>query len=330
MVQARRLMFPRKQAVELETHELGELAFGQVLVKNSFSLMSTGTENIVFNRLFDPGTHWDDWVKYPFYPGYAAVGTVVEVGKGVEELKPGSRVALRTNHASHTIAAATDCMPIPDGLPLEQALWFALAKIAFHGAQAANYEAGDSVLVIGAGPIGQMSTRWAYAQGAAEIYVVDLAESRMALARQGGATVTLALPIGEAKEALQQHSGGVLPRVVIDSTGNAAVFATALELVRDFGRVVVLGDTGQPAKQALTSDVITRGLTIVGAHDNHNNAQWNNASIAQLFFRLAISGRFPLAGLNSHIFKPEDCAEAYAVANRDRTKTMGIVFDWRD
>jgi threonine dehydrogenase-like Zn-dependent dehydrogenase len=55
-------------------------------------------------------------------------------------------------------------------------------------------------------------------------------------------------------------NGGSPPRVVIDSTGNSKVFQTALGLVQDFGTLVLLGDTGQPGMQALTPDVITRGL----------------------------------------------------------------------
>ena len=74
--------------------------------------------------------------------------------------------------------------------------------------------------------------------------------------------------------------------------------------------------------------MITRGLTIVGAHDGHNTLEWTDATISQLFFDLASTGRFNLEGLTSHTFKPEDCAEAYATANRDRATTMGIIFDW--
>jgi threonine dehydrogenase-like Zn-dependent dehydrogenase len=150
----------------------------------------------------------------------------------------------------------------------------------------------------------------------------------MVLASTGGATATIHAPIEKAREAILQVTNGQLPRVVIDSTGNALVFAAAQGLTADHGTVVLLGDTGQPAKQALTADVITRGLTIVGAHDNHNTPEWNNATIAQLFFNLVATGRFSLEGLNSHIFTPKQCAEAYAVANRDRASTMGMVFDW--
>ncbi|MCE0496587.1 MAG: zinc-binding alcohol dehydrogenase [Methylacidiphilales bacterium] len=290
--------------------------------------MSTGTENIVFNRLFDPGTHWDKWVKYPFYPGYSSVGIIEEVGKEVEHLQKGQRVAFREAHRSLALPNAAECYPIPDAVSFEQAVWFALAKITFHGALAARHVLGDSVLIIGAGPIGQMSIRWARAAGCTPIIAVDTAVHRLPLAQDGGASVVVTSPISEAREAVLAAGGGKLPRVVIDSTGNATVFAAALGLAADRGTVVIMGDTGSPTKQALTSDVISRGLTIVGVHDSHNTEEWNGATISRLFFDLVAAGRFPMAGLTSHIFKPEQATEAYVTANRDRASTMGLIFDW--
>lgn len=326
---AKRLVFTGKQQVELETFEPAKPGVGEVLIRTHVSLMSTGTENIVFNRLFDPGTHWDNWVKYPFYPGYTSVGEVLEVGADVSDVKPGDRVAYRSNHATHGLVKATECYPILEGLPLEHAVWFALAKIAYHGALVANHHLGDRVMVIGAGPIGQMAIRWANAAGAAVIIAVDTAETRLGLAKAGGATATIAKPIDQAKEEIMAANDGRLPDIVIDSTGNAAVFSAALGLVADFGTAVLLGDTGQPSQQRLSLDVITRGLKIVGAHDMHNTEKWNTETIAELFFRLVKSDRFSLEGMNTHFFKPEDCKTAYETANRDRATTMGIVFDWR-
>lgn len=325
---AQRLVFPGKQAVFLETYELPAPEETQVRVRSHISLMSTGTENIVFNRLFDPGTHWDNWVKYPFYPGYSNVGTVEAVGAKVTGLQPGDRVAFRAGHTSLANVDSEYCYKIPEGLAFDKAVWFALAKIAFMGAKAAEYHLGDSVLIIGAGPIGQMSTRWANAAGAACVLVVDSIAKRLDLARAGGATAAIASSIQNAGDEVKAGNGGELPRVVIDSTGNAAVFAAAQEFTARFGRLVVLGDTGSPCSQSLTTNVINRGLTIVGAHDCHTTEEWNEALITRIFFTLANTGRFPLDGLNTHFFSPAECEDAYGIANRDRDSTMGIVFDW--
>jgi 2-desacetyl-2-hydroxyethyl bacteriochlorophyllide A dehydrogenase len=327
-MKAKRVVFTGKQEVVLEAFDPGLPSDDEVLVATRYSLMSTGTENIVFNRLFAPDTHWDRWVKYPFYPGYTSVGEVAGVGPRVASLRSGDRVAFRVGHRSHHVVKASECYPIPSTIPLADAVWFSLAKITFHGALAARYALGDSVLVIGAGPIGQMSIRWARAAGLRSILAVDTVAQRMPLARAGGATGAIVSPIEKARDAVLGANGGRLPRVVSDATGNSQVFAAALGLAADRGTVVILGDTGNPASQHLTGDVITRGLTIVGVHDLHNTPEWNNATITQLFFDLVASGRFPLAGLNTHFFGPEQCAEAYAAANRDRASTMGIVFDW--
>jgi 2-desacetyl-2-hydroxyethyl bacteriochlorophyllide A dehydrogenase len=326
---ARRLYFPGKQEVFIESFDPGIPDKNQVRVRTELSLMSTGTENIVFNRLFDAGTHWDNWIKYPFYPGYSSVGVVESVGEAVTAVKVGDRVAYRTGHASHVVVDEKSCYPIPDSVPSEQAVWFALAKITFMGAKAAEYRLGDRVLIVGAGPIGQMSVRWARAAGAQDIVVVDTAEHRMPLAKRGGASVTLTLSVDQVKDQVLEAGNGRLPRVVMDSTGNAKVFSAALGLAENRGRVVIMGDTGQPAQQVLTSDVIMRGLTIIGAHDGHSTPEWGDATITEMFFKLIARGCFPMEGLTSHVFDPENCEEAYLTANRDRAITMGLIFDWK-
>lgn len=326
---SQRLVFTGKQQVELETFALSLPGEGEVLVKTHLSLMSTGTENIVFNRLFDPGTHFDQWVNYPFYPGYTSVGEVLAVGPGVKSFREGDRIAFRSGHTSHAVINETEGYPIPQDLAVEDAVWFALAKIAYHGALVANYRLGDRVMVIGAGPIGQMSIRWAHAAGARTIIAIDTAEKRLSLATVGGASATIMKPIDQAKDAILSANDGRLPDIVVDSTGNANVFAVALGLIADHGKLVLLGDTGQPSQQRLSLDVITRGLTIVGAHDAHITPAWNGATITDLFYRMVASGRISLDGMNTHVFSPAQCKGAYEIANRDRATTMGIVFDWR-
>lgn len=328
-VTGRRLVMPAKREVTLEEFELTRPLPGEVRVRTLCSLMSTGTELTVFNQRFAPGTHWEMYAQLPHRPGYTVIAEVEAVGPEVDWPPVGQRVAIRRSHASHHILPPAACSPVPGQLDSRDAAWFALAKIAFRGAQAADYRLGDRVMVIGAGPIGQMSVRWARAAGAWPITVVDGVEERLELARRGGATTVIGKPIGQLLDEGGLSDEAERPTVVIDTTGNPAVFTDALRVAAKFGRVVILGDTGMPHEQHLTSDFIRKGLTLVGAHDMQVRNGWKERQIDDLFFAFATSGRFDVGGLISHTFQPEEYAQAYDLADARRGQTMGILFDWR-
>jgi 2-desacetyl-2-hydroxyethyl bacteriochlorophyllide A dehydrogenase len=317
----KRIVFTGKQEAALKEFEPPALTEKTVRVRTRYSLMSTGTENIVFNRLFEPGSHWDKWVKYPMNAGYATVGEVEAVGPAVTTLQKGDTVVSRWGHGSCFTIPEECCCVVPANVAVKDAPWFAMAKIAFMGVKAAQYRLGDSVMIIGAGPIGQMAVRWANALGLQSITVIDPVKLRLEFARQGGAHVVIDAPLTDDLQVPES-------RVAVDCTGNAKVFTAALHLVKTGGTVVILGDTGMPTTQHLTSDVITRGLTIVGAHDGNDDAEWNPRTIVPYFFKLAESNRFPLAGLITHEFPYHQYADAYRLANEAREKTMGILFDW--
>jgi threonine dehydrogenase-like Zn-dependent dehydrogenase len=326
---ATRVVFRDKGVVGFESFEPeADLPSGSARVQAAVSLISTGTEGICLHRLFDPGTHWDQWVKYPHYPGYSMIGTVAELGPEVTGLEVGTRVAGRLNHKSETIAKASALVPVPDGVTDVEASWFALAKIGHQGFRASEQRLGDDVLVVGAGPIGQMALRWALAAGARRAVTLDPVPFRLDLADRGGATATICGTVDEAEDGVRQAFDGGLPNIVIDTTGHAAVFAGCLPLTADYGRVVILGDTGRPNEQRLTLDVIRRGLHIVGAHDMHEDARWNGGSVTRLFFDLVRRGRFPLDGLSTHAFAPSQAPEAYDLLTTKRNETMGVRFDW--
>jgi len=329
-IRAKRLVFTGKRQVYLEGFEVPEPGVNEVRIQAHCSLMSTGTENIAFNRNFDPGTHWDKWVRYPFYPGYAMAGVIESIGSAVTTFKPGDQVVCRAKHASYQLDAESRVFPFPSEIPMDRAPWFALAKIALHGALAADYSLGDSVVVIGAGPIGQMSLRWARAAGATPLIVVDPITQRASIAHFGGASHCLSLPVEKAKSFIRKILDGDDPGIVVDTTGHSAIFPHALDLVQPGGRVVILGDTGSPKSQRLTSDAIIKGLSIVGAHDGNQVPGWDTQRMIRVFFQLVKEGCFSLDHLNTHHFLPEACEDAYGLANRDRENTMGILFDWRE
>ena len=324
---AHRILFTADKEVKFDEFSPPPLDAGLVRVRALYSLMSTGTENIVLNQLYERDSEWGK-LTYPRGTGYSFVGVVEEIGPGVLGLQVGDRVAGSFQHASVVVDRAENCIRIPDHIDARDAVWFALAKIAFIGARAANYSLGKRVVIVGAGPIGQMSVRWAAAAGLRSIVAVDAMELRLKLAHAGGANATVALPLEHAAPDIRTALGGQDPALIMDTTGNEKVFGHALSLAGRKARIVVLGDTGTPSQQCLSSHVLRKGLTIVGAHNSLNDEIWNTRTIVEFLFGLMQSGRFSVAGLNTHYFAPADCRSAYALANTRRGETMGIVFDW--
>jgi len=330
MKTAQRFVFTGKSQVALEKFTVNAPGPEEVAVDITVSMVSSGTEGIVFERKFSAGNHWDSWVKYPFYPGYSAAGIVSAVGSNVGKFKVGDRVITRAGHASKTVVGQNNCFLIPAGISFEDALWFAFAKITAMGARVAQYRLGDNVAVIGAGLIGQFSARWAYASGAAKVVVIDPVAARLEMLKQAGAFVTVNdFLTMESIAKVEALLGGNLPDIVVESTGNAKVFQNALRAVKRFGKLVLMTDTGTPEEQRLCGEVITRGLHIVGAHDPQESNEWNSAIISALFFQMLLDGRIKLGDMVTHRFGYGNPAEIYRVCCEERDKVMGMVIDWQ-
>src|SRR5579864_706985 len=325
-----RLLFIGRRQTMLQEVRLPPLGPNSLLLRSQVSLISTGTELTAFDNRFEHGTHWEAWVKYPFQPGYATVARIVQAGKNIRGARIGHRVVARVPHASHHVVKETQITFVPDTVSDEEAVWFALAKIAFAGILAANLQLGARVAVVGAGPLGQMVVRSAAISAVAEIVVIDQNEKRLVLACRGGATATIARALGEEIDSVIENLGRCRPDVIFDCTGNPSVLPRALQLVADHGKIIILGDTGFPSAQRLTSDVVWRGVSILGAHDLHTiRSKWEDErEIFQLFFRFLSKRSFSTAHLVTHRFDPRRAQQAYLLAEKKKGNMCGIIFNW--
>jgi threonine dehydrogenase-like Zn-dependent dehydrogenase len=190
------------------------------------------------------------------------------------------------------------------------------------------------VVVIGLGLLGQLVVQYVRLMGAREIIAIDIALMRLNMARAHGATQTLQMDVEAAREQVFDLTGGRLADMVYDVTGHSPVFSHALGLARRFGKVLLLGDTGTPADQRLTNDVVTRGVKIVGAHDGDapptasDYAYWTQENMGQLFLTYLQRGQMRVEDLVTHRFSPQDAPQAYQLLETERVTVMGIVFDW--
>ena len=221
---------------------------------------------------------------------------------------------------------------LPEGAGSEDAAWAALAFITQTGVRRAEHSLGDTAAVIGLGPLGQLVTQYLRAAGLREVLAIDTVPARLETALAHGATQAFHGSAADARDFVREHTEGRLADAVYDVTGHYAVFPHALKLARDFGTVVLLGDTPHPSRQHLTHDVLTRQLRIVGTHNSKlpgQHAHWTTEKQVLLFLEYVRRGQMRVADLVTHRYAPADAPRVYQELQENRAATMGVLFDWR-
>lgn len=279
---------------------------------------------------------------YPATPdialGHEYAGVVVEAGEKVRALRPGDRVAVDPNIACRACAAcrrgdghlcahlealgvtrdggfaercvvpAAQAYRLPDDVTFEAAVMAEPLSCCLHGLDLAGIRSGESVIVLGAGPIGLLMTQLVRAAGAARVLVADPVSSKRELAAQMGADIVL----DPTEHAPAAAVGEVLPEgadVVLECVGKPATATLALELARRGGTVVWFGVSPPGASATVEPYVVYRKeLTIRGAFVNPHTFGRALDLLAQR--------RIQIAPLISHRFELADVPEAIATVKR--------------
>ena len=329
------IVFTGPRTVEWREEDVADPGPNHVIVQTLVSLVSTGTESWCYRGEFDADTGWAAWVRYPFLPGYSNVGRVVKIGEGVTDVREGDRVYSAATHTQYAAVEASGSrfLKLPDHARNEDAAWATLSFITQTAVRHAEHSMGDNAVVLGLGPLGQLVIQYLRAIGLNQILAVDLAPKRLEMARAHGATATFSGSAGDAVEFVKDHTGGRLADVVYDVTGHFSVFPQALKLPKQFGTLVLLGDSPHPSRQHLMHDVLTRQLRVVGTHNDRlppEHAYWTAPRQIELFLEYIRRGQMNVSNLITHRHSPADAAKVYADLQKDRGETMGILYDWKN
>ena len=334
IVKSTYVVFPEKEKIELWEENVLPPEADEVMCVAEKSLISIGTESFCLRGIFDPGTNWNDWVQYPFRPGYSMAARVVEIGKEVTGIKVGDRISAWVPHQQYFNVKADAVALVPDSICAEDATWTALGCTTQLGIRRAKLKLGESVGVVGLGMLGQLVVQYLALFGARHIIAIDPTESRLELAKLHGATHTLAMEVENAGEKVIDITNGWMLDVVYEITGHPAVLAPSLKLLRKLGRLVLLGDTPTPTEQHLGPGVVSNSLSILGIHGMQSPSQpteynrWTALEMAKLFFDYIEQGRMNPAGLVTHRYSPAKAPQVYERLRADRYSSIGIIFDW--
>ncbi len=328
------IVFPQKEMVQVGVEEVTPAAPDEILGAATQSLVSIGTETNCLRGIFDPGTNWEEMVQYPFRPGYSMVGRVLAIGREVRGWQEGDRFTSRSPHAQFFKTKMADTHHLPDWIDDQDATWTRLAGTTQLGVRRAELRLGESVAVIGLGMLGQLVVQYAAVSGAWRVIAIDPAANRLDLAKAHGATHALALDAKSARTAVADITHGKMLDVVFDVTGHPAVLAPAVQLLRRFGRVVLLGDTPTPNQQFIGPGVVSNSISILGIHGTGHPTEasdfspWSREEMASLFFDYIAQGRMRVSDLVTRCCSPLEAPQVYASLLRDRSQTVGVIFDW--
>jgi polar amino acid transport system substrate-binding protein len=180
--------------------------------------------------------------------GYSCAGTVLQVGEGVTEFRPGDRVACAgANYATHSeinFVPRNLAVPVPSSVPLNAASLATIGAIAMQGLRQSQIAFGESVAVIGAGLVGVITIQIARAAGC-RVIAIDRDRKRTETALSLGAHYAVCTEDRELAQRVQGFSRyGVDAAVITAATPSAEPVELAASILRDRGRIVVVGDVG--------------------------------------------------------------------------------------
>ncbi len=330
------------KGLELVTRPVPHPGAGEVLIKIHKTAIC-GTDVHIYN--------WDPWSQKNIIPpmiiGHEYVGEIAQLGQGVTAYHVGQKVSgeghIVCGHcrncragngqwcrlakgvgvnrdgafAEYLCIPATNVIPISDDIPEDIVSFFDAFGNATHTALMFD-TVGEDVLITGAGPIGMMAAAIVRHCGARKIFITDVNEYRLDLAKRMGATH----PVNVAKERLEDvmAQAGIVEGfdVGLEMSGNGAALNQLIKSMRNGGKVALLGIAG-PGTVIDWNDVIFKGLTLQGIYGRKMFETWYKMGAM-------IQAGLDLTPMVTHRFNYRDFEKGFAAMNSGESGK--VVLDW--
>ncbi len=298
-------------------------------------------------------------VKPVIVLGHENVGTVYEVGEGVEGFKVGDRVLCgppahcaencsacqvgKTNICAYGFprtngiggpdggmaeymligdVAHTMIIPIPDDVDPKDAVLFDVICVALHALRKSNMKFGDNVVVSGAGPIGLAQIQLAKAAGARKVVVLDTRDERFPVLQQYGADAYVNVNTCE-------NIGAEVRRLLGNEDGADVTFECAgtqasllnciFEAAKSGSQVLLVGIVGEPLSQLSLAPVIPREIDLISSF-TYTPEEVN------LYLDMLAAGKIQFPNMVTDIIPLDDVVEK-GICRPDRRQHRKILID---
>lgn len=291
-----------------------------------------------------------------FVFGHEYAGEVAAVGSTVDELQVGDRVVVqahlgcrrcencirglytaclnygnaRRGHrangmttngglAEYAVNHVNTLYKIPAGVSYEEAVVVMTAGSPLYGLQVAGgYFAGETVAVLGPGPVGLMALQLVKALGAVRVILTGTRASRLALGRELGADVTVHSTTEDPVAVVRETTAGKGADATIDCAGGSDTFDQAIRMTKAGGRVILVAFYHGPVT-ANVSDAVRRNLTI------YTERGEGGTSVGRALALLA-AGRIRAAPLVSRTFPLVEVHRGFEVVEKRIDDPIKVIF----
>ena len=325
-----------------------EVKSGEVLVK----VRAAGVCGSDIPRVMTKGTY-----SFPLVPGHEFAGEVTKVANDVlVSVSLGDRVAIFPlipcrkcaycqigeyaqcdmydylgsrrdgGFAEYVAVPADNLVPIPDEVDFESAAMTEPASVALHALRRAGVDAGDSVAILGAGTIGIILAQWARICGAGRIFLSDIFDEKLDVARGYGFGDCMNAAREEVVGRIIEETDGRGADICIEAAGTPTTFEQSLRIVRKLGKVVLMGNvSGDVVIPERTASTILRGqLTIYGTWNSSFTAVPKNEWRTSLQFMN--TGTLDMKPLITHRFRLDQIHKAFDMMQSRREFFNKVMF----
>ncbi|MBR5507477.1 MAG: alcohol dehydrogenase catalytic domain-containing protein [Clostridia bacterium] len=341
----RKIVLTKPYEISLTECEIPEPQKAQVRIK-VMRIGICGSDPTIYRGLHP-------YVSYPLVPGHEISGVIDKVGEDVPESRVGERVTVIPHivcgecdvckekiynfceNLKCTGAEADGAMcdyfcissemaiKIPDEMNIDDAALVEPACVAYHGAKRANPGENDTVLVVGAGPIGVYCMQSCFALGAKKVYIADMDSDRLKIAESLGATGTIDVSKEDLAEGLSRLGA---PKVTIyyDCVGEKGiVLNNILKIAHRGSKIVVIGVLQKEYIIPLLPDFVQHELALFGT------TMYVPTDYVEMI-DLMSKGIIRTKETISHRFTLEDIPSVLDMLDKRKEKTFKILIDVND
>lgn len=329
-IPSRCLLISGPGQIELAETRIPSPGQGEILVHSHWSCVSPGTEK----RVLDGTEH--GLPKSPFIPGYAMTGTVVATGENCRLVVGDTVFCNGTQRADHplcwgghtefAVLPEAKAIRIPNGMDLKLASAAKLAAIAYHGLRLSQPMPGETVAVIGLGPIGLLSALL-HAQSGASVLATDRCPERCQMASNLGlTTLTAASTLRETFADIPD--GGA--DIVVEATGVPAVLLESAQLLkpkpwdntwRAGARLLI--QASYPGRPAIAyHDIFMAEATIHVPRDCQRQD-------VEAVLELMAHGKLPIADFIGDAGNPKTAAATFLQSSHNAMTQITCAINWR-